>query len=304
MHHESIDLDGDVLHFVDFGGAGSTIVLVHGLGGSHNNWLAVGRALAEHGRVVALDLPGFGLSPRVARGASVDVLGDALARFVDAISPEPVHLIGNSLGGALSLLEASRRPERVRSTLLACPALPPVAGARPSPRFLLTLALSCAPFGATLLRRRARKAGPRQMVHELLSVCCVDPARVPRDVVEAHVELARTRASRPWVDQAFSEAARSVLALALSPSYSRKIRALAVPTLIVHGVEDRLVDVRASRAAVAAAPQIQLTELADVGHVPQLEVPDRFVEIAARWLAKHDDPRPRAARGENGGPAA
>lgn len=286
MISKTIELDGDVVHFADFGGSGRTMILVHGLGGSHKNWLAVGDALAAHARVVAIDLPGFGLTPRMRQGSSIDVLGATLARFIDALSPrDSVHLVGNSLGGALSILEGSNRPSRVRSLLLACPALPPARGTKPNMQFLSTLLIASAPFGAALLGRRARQAGPRQMVHDLLTICCVDPSRVPPDVVAAHLELAETRASRPWADQAFVEAARSVVALVTRRgAFGKKLRALAVPALIVHGQEDRLVDVRASRAAVASAPHIQLTELPDVGHTPQLEASERFVDIAVRWI--------------------
>jgi pimeloyl-ACP methyl ester carboxylesterase len=286
MIDKTLSLGDETLHYADFGGRGATIVLVHGLGGSHKNWLAVGDALSEHGRVVAIDLPGFGLSPRPKRGSSVDVLGESLAGFIDAISSEPVHLVGNSLGGALTVLEAARRPARVRSALLVCPALPPVPFAPPSPRLLGTLAMAFAPFGSALLGRRARRTGPRQMVHDLLALCCVDPSRVPREVVDAHVDLASTRASRPWADRAFAEAARSVVRLvALDPRYRSALRSLDVPTLVVHGVEDRLVSVRAARAVAARAPRLRLVELPDVGHTPQLEVPTKLVELAAAFFA-------------------
>jgi pimeloyl-ACP methyl ester carboxylesterase len=64
MISRTLALPGQTLHYADFGGQGPTIVLVHGLGGAHTNWLAVGAELAERGHVVALDLPGFGRSPR------------------------------------------------------------------------------------------------------------------------------------------------------------------------------------------------------------------------------------------------
>ena len=289
MIEKTIDLGGEVVHYVDFEGQGRPIVLVHGLGGSHANWLAVGPRLATQRRVVAIDLPGFGRSPRSHRGANLEVMGEVLAQFIDAISDEPVHLMGNSMGGALSILEAAARPQRIKSAVLVCPALPPVAGTKPDPKFLATLMLACLPFGHRLLGRRAAKAGPRQMVHELMRLCCVDPTRVPAHVVEAHLELARSRPSRPWADRAFAEATRSVfMLLTVGGSFRRAIQSLKVPTLIVHGKLDRLVDVRASRAAVAMAPQIELAELSDIGHTPQMEAPEEFLALVDRWLARVD----------------
>ncbi|MGI9609095.1 MAG: alpha/beta fold hydrolase, partial [Acidimicrobiia bacterium] len=67
---EIIDLDGPV-HYADYGGDGSPMVLVHGLGGSHLNWLHVAHRLAERHRVVAVDLAGFGLTPPAGRKATV-----------------------------------------------------------------------------------------------------------------------------------------------------------------------------------------------------------------------------------------
>ncbi len=298
MIDKTTTLGDQVVHYVDFGGEGRTIVLIHGLGGSHANWLAVAPALASFGRVVAIDLPGFGLSPRDPRGTSLEVMGEALSKLIDAMSPEPVHLIGNSMGGALAILEASRRPSRIKSVLLVCPALPIATGTRPDPRLLSTLLLAFVPFGDRVLARRAAHAGPRQMVHDLMKLCCVDPSKVPSRVIEAHVDLATSRPSRRWADRSLMEATRSLSALlTFGSAYRRALQGLTVPTLIVHGQLDRLVDVRSARAAVAMAPQIQLVELPGVGHTPQLEAADTFIALAERFFAQADSGREQLGEG-------
>lgn len=286
MTSKTINLAGQTIHYADYGGEGPTVVLVHGLGGSHLNWLPVAPAMARTARVVALDLPGFGRSPRDPRGTSLRVMGEALARFVDAMSREAVHLVGNSMGGALSVLEAHARPGRVASTLLVCPALPPPpGGARVEPRWMLNLLTACAPGGHLLLRRTAAKLGPERQVRQLLALCCVDVTKVSPEVVDAHVALAMERVSTPWSQRAFAEATRSLMGHVLfGRRFRRALRAPGPPTLIVHGTQDRLVDVRASRAVAAANARISLTELPTLGHTPQLEEPDVFVEIASRWL--------------------
>jgi pimeloyl-ACP methyl ester carboxylesterase len=295
MISKTIDLAGETIHYADFGGEGPTIVLVHGLGGSHLNWLPVGPTLARHGHVVALDLPGFGRSKRSPRGTRVSVMGKALARFMDAMSPDPVHLVGNSMGGLLSILEGHARPGRVASALLVCPALPPVRGAHVEAQWIQTLLVACAPWGHVLLRRGAAKVGPERMMRDMLALCCVDPSRVPADVVEAHVELAAERASTPWIEQAFAQATRSLVRHIL---FGRRLRrALRQPRPafhIIHGQRDRLVDPRASRAVVAANPRIELTELPDLGHTPQLEAPEVFLEVASRWLDRMRQRTPAA----------
>ncbi len=293
MISKTIDLAGQTLHYADFGGKGTTVVLVHGLGGSHANWLAVGSGLAQHNRVVAIDLPGFGRSGPNPRGNGLPVLCETLTRFIDAMSPAPVHLVGNSMGGALSILEAHARPSRISSTLLVCPALPRPPGKPHTDRaWAGTMLLSLLPGGHRMLRRRATRLGPERQTRELLALCCVDASRVPRNVVEAHVALAIERARSPWIQSAFAQSARSLLREAMFGTRLREaLRQPRPPMLIVQGRRDRLVDLRAARAVAAANPRIELLELADVGHVPQLEVPEVFLDVATRWLKRTDSPK-------------
>jgi pimeloyl-ACP methyl ester carboxylesterase len=285
MISKTIDLAGETIHYADFGGQGPVLVLVHGLGGSHLNWMTVGPALASHGHVVAVDLPGFGRSGRSPKGTSVEVMGKALARFMDAMSTEPVHLVGNSMGGTLSILEGHARPGRVASALLVCPALPPPRGAHTDPQWMRTLLIACGPWGHVLLRRYAARMGAERQVRDMLPRCCADVTKVPREVVEAHIALATERAATPWIEHTFAQATRSLMGQLL---FGRRLRRALLqpgpPTHIMHGQRDRVVDVRASRAVVAANPRIELTELPDLGHLPQLEAPDAVMAVASRWL--------------------
>jgi pimeloyl-ACP methyl ester carboxylesterase len=291
MISKTIDLAGGRLHYADFGGEGPTVVLVHGLGGSHVDWLSAGSALARRARVVALDLAGFGLSPRDARGTSLDVMGDGLARFLDAMSTEPVHLVGGSMGGTLATLEAHARPRRIASTLLVCPALPLAPGAHVDPRWVRTLAVATLPWGHVLLRHQGKKIGPERLLRDIMSLCCVDPSRVPAEFGQAWMALYAERASMPWNELAFSEATRSLLGeLFLRRRLRRAVREVSGPVVIVHGQLDRLVDVRTSRAAVAANPRIELIELPGLGHTPHIEAPDAFMEVASGWLDRAAPP--------------
>src|SRR5205823_5961848 len=121
----TIDLGGPV-HSVDFGGPGGapTVVLVHGLGGSHLNWDLLAPLLTPHVRVRALDLPGFGLSEPGDRRATVHANVAVLDRFLDQVVGGPTVLVGNSMGGMISILEIARSPERVNGLVLLDAALP------------------------------------------------------------------------------------------------------------------------------------------------------------------------------------
>src|SRR3989442_14019359 len=131
MRSRTIDLDGPV-HYADFGGTGPTLVLVHGLGGSHVNWLAVAPVLARRARVLAVDLAGFGRTPLGERSADVPSNRLLLDRFIIASSP-PIEfpttiagpaaiVVGNSMGGLLAMMEAAVAPERVAALALVAPA--------------------------------------------------------------------------------------------------------------------------------------------------------------------------------------
>jgi pimeloyl-ACP methyl ester carboxylesterase len=121
----TLDLGGPV-HAVDYGGRadGPTIVLVHGLGGSHLNWDLFAPVLTPHARVHSLDLPGFGRSEPGMRQSTVPANVAVLDRFLREVAEEPVVLVGNSMGGMISILETAAAPALVQALVLLDPAVP------------------------------------------------------------------------------------------------------------------------------------------------------------------------------------
>jgi pimeloyl-ACP methyl ester carboxylesterase len=285
VKHCTVDLGGPV-HYADFGGSGRPIVLVHGLGGSHLNWLAVAPRLAERGRVFALDLAGFGRTEAAGRSARIGANRKLLGRFLETVAREPAVLVGNSMGGYLALAEAAAEPVRVAALVLVSPAVPAPLGTGIDPRvFALFFGTSLPFLGRVLMRLRARR-GPEVAVRDLLALCCVDSSRIGREVLDAHVELARERAGRgSQARRDFLEAQRSLLwRLVRRRHFLRMVRAIKAPGLIVQGERDRLVRLAAARALAAARPDWRFVILEDLGHVPQLEAPDRFLAEVARFL--------------------
>jgi pimeloyl-ACP methyl ester carboxylesterase len=285
MQSRTIDLAGPV-HFVDFGGVGPTVLCLHGLGGSHANWLGVGPILARRARVLALDFAGFGRTPLAGRSATVRANQRLVDRFLEAVIGAPAILIGNSMGGMIALLEAAASPQRVAGLVLVGPSLPRPRGQRLDRAVAAIFTAYALPgIGEWFLSRRRRRLGPEGLVRETLRLCCVDPARVPAEVIAASVVLASERASMPWADSAFLQATRSVLAvLARRRRYLAAIRAVTAPTLLVQGAADRLVPLSAARMAARLRPEWDFEVFADVGHIPQLEACDQFAEAVSRWL--------------------
>ncbi|TMA21953.1 MAG: alpha/beta hydrolase [Deltaproteobacteria bacterium] len=190
------------------------------------------------------------------------------------------------VGGYLALAEAAAEPSRVAALVLVSPAVPTPLGTRIDPRVLAFFFGTSLPFlGRALLRLRAIR-GPEVAVRDLMALCCVDSSRIGREVFDAHVELARERAVQGSESRrAFLEAQRSLLwRLVRRRRFLRMIRGIEARALIVQGERDRLVRLAAARALASARPDWRLAILDDVGHVPQLEAPDRFLAEVASFL--------------------
>jgi pimeloyl-ACP methyl ester carboxylesterase len=293
-----VDLDGPV-HYLDFGGLGSgqTVVCVHGLAGSAVNWSAIAPLLTDRCRVLAVDLPGHGLTRSLGRRTDVTALRVLLHRFIEAVSAEPVILMGNSMGGMISLLEASAAPTAVASLVLVDPVLPLVP-ALPDRFVTPMLAAYAAPVLGPLLMRLRRRMSPEALVASVLSLCCVDVSQVPAAVLAQHVTVARQALMSPEAEREIATSARSMIAALGSlrgGSYRRAIRAIACPVLLLHGARDRMVPIAIARAAARANRAWTLIEMSGVGHVPQLEAPGDAARAITDWLGSADQRAAKAA---------
>jgi pimeloyl-ACP methyl ester carboxylesterase len=282
----TVDLDGP-LHYVDFGGPedGPAVVLVHGLGGSHLNWDLLAPLLREHARVLAVDLPGFGRSEPGGRQASVPANVAVLHRFLTEVVGEPVVLVGNSMGGMISILATGEHPAAVRGLVLLDPAVPGPRRA-PDPLVAATFALYALPFvGERFLGWRRQRRSALARVHEMLELVGVDPGRVPPQVIERSVTLLEERRDVAGMDRAFLGAARSLLRVLADPRrYHAAMASIDVPVLLVHGDRDRLVSVEAARDIASRHPAWRYSEWAGVGHVPQLQEPERLAAEMLDWM--------------------
>jgi pimeloyl-ACP methyl ester carboxylesterase len=295
------DLDGPV-HFVDHGGpvGAPLIVCVHGLGGSLVNWAALAPLLTPTCRVMALDLAGFGHTRSGSRSTSVQSNQRLLHRFLTEVAGTPAVLVGNSMGGLISILQADAHPTTVAGLVLIDPALPVGPFARPDPLVVATFAAFAVPaLGRRLLAYRRTAASAQAAANDLLTLCCADPSRVPAPVLEQHVQVAARRRYYDDVDAELLSAARSLLwVLADRGRYQEMQRAITAPVLLLHGDRDRLVPIASARAAARANPSWRFVVAEGVGHVPQLEVPDWTAEQIIAWLSDHPECARAAAEAE------
>jgi pimeloyl-ACP methyl ester carboxylesterase len=267
------------------------LVLVHGLGGSHLNWVQVAPALAEHRRVVAIDLVGFGLTPSAGRDTGVRANAALLSRFVREVVGAPVLLVGNSMGGMVSLLLADCDPDLVAGLVLVDPSIP--TGLASLDRLVaLQFGLYATPVvGRRFLQGLRTRYTAQERVLGTIRLCFADASRADQAVLDVGAQLVTYRDTVPDAEAEFLRAAKSLIAvLRRGRSYSTLIHGITRPVLLIHGDQDRLVPIAAARRAAALNPDWQTEWLSGVGHTPQLEVPELFLARVAPWLDDVDSP--------------
>ncbi|CAL9305554.1 MULTISPECIES: alpha/beta hydrolase [unclassified Streptomyces] len=259
---------------------------VHGLGGSSQNWSALMPLLEDVLDGEAVDLPGFGDSPPPDDG-NYSVTGHARAviRLLDAGSRGPVHLIGNSLGGAVATRVAAVRPDLVRTLTLVSPALPELRAQRTAwPTGLLAV-----PGVARMFARLTKDWTPEQRVRGVLALCYGDPGRVTDEGLRAAVEEMERRLKLPYFWDAMARSARGIVdAYTLGGQHNlwRQAERVLAPTLLVYGGRDRLVSYRMARKAALSFRDARLLTLPDAGHVAMMEYPEAVARAVRELVAE------------------
>ncbi|UJA19927.1 alpha/beta hydrolase [Thermoleophilia bacterium SCSIO 60948] len=261
------------INYVDIG-EGDVVLLVHGISGCWQNFLETIPAAAERHRVVALDLPGFGASPMPDWDVSIPAYARVVTAFADALELEKPTLVGNSMGGFISVEAVLRSPDRYRQLILLAAAgiSSATVSARPVETAVRVLQ-ALTPFALewqkrTMRRPRLRALGfegvflhPRKLRYELL------------------VEQLRGGTGRP----AFLPAMESMLGYDVTD----ELGSILLPTTVVCGRQDRIVPPRDAAIFTHRIPNARLDCYEDCGHLPQLEHPIRFNRLLEELLVEH-----------------
>jgi pimeloyl-ACP methyl ester carboxylesterase len=252
---------------MDERGAGQPLVLVHGVGTDRGVWKEVVGPLSRERRVITLDLPGFGDSPPVADGFDLDRVGEVVGEAAGARAGEPFDLLGHSLGGAVCLALAGRKPDFVRSLVLLAPAgfaprSAPVVGGLglASTTFLALRRTIGAPLAESPIARRALLWGSVARGDRL------SPATTKL------ILQASARATR--LGEAVKAAAAADLHAVLA--------ALRIRVGVLWGDRDRVVAAAAIDRIRSARPDVPVEVIPGTAHIPQLEHPPAFRAALAR----------------------
>jgi len=274
-------------------------VFVHGLGGSSRNWTDLMDLLSRPGRpgepvlgIEALDLPGFGESPVPADGDySIGGQAASVIALIDKQAHWPVHLVGNSLGGAVCTRVAARRPDLVRTLTLVSPALPDL---RPRILPLRLAAVSMPWLGPWALGRVATQSAEERARRTLREVYA-DPRLMHPLRVREEVEEIMRRDALSYENEVLLGSIRSLVAEYTRPgpgSLWRDAARVTAPTLVIHGSHDRLVSPSAAAKAARSFRYGQAVVLPRVGHVAMMERPDLVARLMREFLVTAEPGRP------------
>lgn len=263
-----------------------TAVFVHGLGGSSLNWTDLMHELRHQVDGWAVDLGGFGYSPPP-RDGDMTPAGHArgVAEFIEYLEASgradargPVHLFGNSMGGAVALQVAARRPDLVRSLTLISPALPSLTITKGN----VHLPVIAVPGVGERLVPKFMELDATARVRGSIDATYADPSRVtPERLAEAAQEVSE-RDRLPYASDAFLRSLRGLLRsyADLGPQRPWKLaQRVACPTLVIYGRKDPLVDSRTAHRVTKHFRDAHVVVLPDSGHVSQMEHPE-FVRAA------------------------
>jgi pimeloyl-ACP methyl ester carboxylesterase len=262
-----LEVDGLRIHYQDIGPhEAPVLILLHGFGSSLQTWNAWIPVLADHYRVIRLDLPGFGLtgaSPARDYSEARDVA--TLVQFADRLGLSRFSVIGHSLGGKIAWSLAAVEPERVEALVLIAPdgfATPAQWGTKP--------------YDVSAVMRLMTYSLPRILVREFLGTAFSQPQSVTEPMVDRYHDMLRA----PGVRKAILDRADQTVSINPMP-YLQRIRA---PTLLLWGGNDQMIPSSQAGNYAQVLPRSQTVVLPNLGHVLQEEQPETGLEQVQIFL--------------------
>jgi pimeloyl-ACP methyl ester carboxylesterase len=287
-HLHQVEIDGTKVNYVDIGsGDQPPVVFVHGLGGQWQNWLENVPRAAQERRVIALDLPGFGLSPMPRDEITIPRYGRTVNALCDRLGLGLVELVGNSMGGFISAEVAIQFPQRVDRLILVSAA--GITSADLDRRPVLTvgrIATALTHWSAPLDRKIASRAKAR---HLALAFVARHPSLLKPDFA---YEGFFKGTGKPGFNDA--------LLACLDYDFRERLPEIGVPTLIVWGEQDSIIPVKDAHEFERLIPDSRKVLMKDTGHVAMAERPQTFNDLMMDFLAERGRADERApAPGES-----
>ena len=264
------EIDGVRVHYQEKG-TGTPLILIHGLSSSTYSWKDVFEPLAKTHRVIAVDLKGFGFSGKPDGDYSRRAQAVLVAHLLDYLKVEQAWLVGNSMGGEISLNFALQNPQRVAGLILIDSAGVSVPNANS-----VTPGYARIPFVGPVLIALALTSD--KLVRRGLERSFYDVTKVTDERVAAYYRPLKTRGG-----QLGSLRARTQWGLFPIEPDLNKINS---PTLIIWGADDALIPIAAGRKMNSLIKGSKLVTIERCGHVPQEELPERVLDEMTKFIAE------------------
>lgn len=252
-------------------GEGHPVVLLHGSGPGATGWSNFHHniaALSRTNRVLALDMPGWGRSDTQTAEKGYDH-PSVLIEILDALGIETAALVGNSLGGTTAIEVALRTPERVSHL---------VTMGVPFPGKNYFSAANGPSEGAKVLTQAYREPTAENM-KKLVSIMCYDQSWASDELAQMRSQAALERPDH----------LESYLAQPLPRPYyalGRELESIEVPTLAIHGRDDRVIHYENSLRLVSTLPNSRMLLLNRCGHWAMIEHATEFNRVTAQFITE------------------
>jgi pimeloyl-ACP methyl ester carboxylesterase len=274
LFEHRIELAGYDTRVLELEGDGTPLVLLHGFADSADTWRRLLALLGKSDRrAIAVDLPGFGAAARLDRERPMlEQYDEFAAALIDRVTGEAgadAILVGNSLGGVVSMRAAENRGSPIAGVVAIGPA------GLDMPRWFGVIERD--PIVRTLLSLPVPQPVLRAAVGEVYrTLAFASPRAMQREVVSAFTSH---YVDRRTVRRLLHTGRRLLPELAEPFRFDR----VEVPILLIWGERDRMVPHRGARKVVEALPGTRLELLPGAGHCPQVEVPERIGELIAEF---------------------
>lgn len=294
FENKFIEIDGVRISYIEEGSGDHTVLFIHGLGGSLNNWDYNFGVFQENYHCLAIDLPGFGNSNRPDIPYSISLHTDFVTNFLSKKGVEKAVLIGNSMGGHISANTAILYPELVERLVLV-----DASGADYKPHWILSFLLIYPQWTQRIIVRQARRSTARPYesfergAMKLLGKYVVHGNKLALvyDMKEKNTEAffkLMVRYSYDFIPSPeFPKYIRAVLRSGKSiprTSLMEDLGRNTAPTLIVWGREDGLVPLKYAHRFNEAIPGSKLITISHAGHMPQIEAADHFNRVVMDFI--------------------
>jgi pimeloyl-ACP methyl ester carboxylesterase len=288
MRSLTVDLDGPY-HYADHGGDGPPMVLLHGIGGSHINWMSVAPTLAQSFHVYALDMIGFGFTPKGRRDSKLPTQARYVDRFISEVAEAPAVVMGHSMGGLVAMLLAAQYPAAVERLVPVDPAACVIRSLAPGAPTWLMMALAVFPeVGGRLASQIARRRATEELVREMLERAYGPGREIDPEFLGANVDLERRRGLLPMPYRGYVEGWASMRNVhAERDSFvTDVVERVKAPTLLVRGTADPVIPQHWFERLSGLRPDWDNARLEGIGHDPHMEAPEVFLEAVVGWLGK------------------